>query len=254
MKKLFQRFHASSSVGKVSYFTLIELLVVIAIIAILAAILLPALNSARERGRAITCVNNLKTLGNANSFYCTDNDDYSIIHMSPGVSGWRWTRCVQGYIEGTATENGRFHSSDFLCPSNSDSTDLKPDSAKTYDMAKFYGINGEPYQQVSPRPSPGAILYKYTRVKNPSKLMLIADATEYNVNKDNTSLATYKAERDSGSNALVAYRHNDRFNSLFMDGHIETLEEGFLKGEAANAVQAKSAFWYDGTAVVTVKY
>jgi len=70
-------------------FTLIELLVVIAIITILASILLPALSSARERGRTASCINNVKQLMDGFMLYCSTNDDWMIpTENAAGTQRW----------------------------------------------------------------------------------------------------------------------------------------------------------------------
>ena len=91
---------SSCIMHKTGNFSLIELLIVIAIIAILAGMILPALNSARAKARSITCLNNLKTCGTMTILYANDYDDYIVPTKGPNPTDEFWGGILKAHSSG----------------------------------------------------------------------------------------------------------------------------------------------------------
>lgn len=183
-------------------FTLIELLVTIAIIAILAAMLLPVLASARRKAQTINCQSNLRQLSVSTFFYCQDNNDYLPFawydDSDPAQNNF-YALLTPLLYHSEFDGYSDFESRVFSCPRRMNEPLVGPNP-----MRVSYGMNAN-NSIAFPHPR----TRRMAAVPNPAGTLLVADvAFTYN----HTPIERLDPDQ-------VGYKHDNRANYVFFDGH-----------------------------------
>ena len=231
MKHMIRKNRPDHGRVKSLYFTLIELLVVIAIIAILAAMLLPALQQAREKARAADCMNTLKTMGLAMNLYIDQSDGFllpaTITYNSQDVH-WMPNKLflsLAGFTKEAPITYDDLIKGPWHCKSAAEGLQVNKEGAK----ATNYAINGCAFRKSGNKTS------RYTK---PSMLLEFVDSDW----QDGAGCIARNDEWSGGNGvSLLANtswnRHSNGLNLNFLDGHVEHKKDAltFFKQYTTNA-------------------